>query len=88
MNELQDLSDKGGARRRLNHSQDDTVFLVFGILREDKRIDLAIEAVKGLPFCRLVIAGERYHYDAAAEPPFFIGANSRERCLRIGWMPR
>jgi glycosyltransferase involved in cell wall biosynthesis len=66
IDELQDLSDKEGARRRLNLSQDETVFLLFGILRKDKRIDLAIEAVKGLPSCRLLIAGEPQDYGAAS----------------------
>ncbi len=66
MDEPQDVSDKDGARRRLNLSQDETVFLLFGVLRRDKRIDLALEAIKGLPSCRLLIAGEPHDYDAAA----------------------
>ena len=66
MDEPQDVSDKEGARRRLNLSQDETVFLLFGVLRRDKRIDLALEAIKGLPSCRLLIAGEPHDYDAAA----------------------
>jgi glycosyltransferase involved in cell wall biosynthesis len=63
--EVQSLNDKEGARRRLNLSQDETVFLLFGGLRKDKRIDLALEAIKGLPSCRLLIAGEPDDYDAA-----------------------
>jgi len=66
MDEPQDVSYKEGARRRLNLSQDETVFLLFGGLRKDKRIDVALEAIKGLPSCRLLIAGERDDYDAAA----------------------
>jgi glycosyltransferase involved in cell wall biosynthesis len=65
MDEVQSLNDKEGARRRLNLSQDETVFLLFGGLRKDKRIDLALEAIKGLPSCRLLIAGEPDDYDAA-----------------------
>jgi glycosyltransferase involved in cell wall biosynthesis len=66
IDELQDLSDKEGARRRLNLSQEETIFLLFGILRKDKRIDLAIEAIKGLACCRLLIAGQGFQYDADA----------------------
>ena len=66
MDEPLDASDKEGARRRLNLSPNETVFLLFGGLRKDKRIDLALEAIKGFPSCRLVIAGEACDYDAAA----------------------
>ena len=65
MDEVYRLNDKEGARRRLNLSQHETIFLLFGILRKDKRIDLALEAIKGLP-CHLLIAGEPHDYDAAA----------------------
>ncbi|HEX5483539.1 MAG TPA: glycosyltransferase family 4 protein [Terriglobia bacterium] len=52
------VSSKEEARRRLKLDPSETIFLVFGILRKDKRIDLAIEAIKGLSKCRLIIAGE------------------------------
>ncbi len=45
------------ARRRLRLLPDDAIFLIFGVLRADKRVDLAIEALKGLSQCRLVVAG-------------------------------
>jgi glycosyltransferase involved in cell wall biosynthesis len=50
-------SSKDEARRRLQLQPDDAIFLIFGVLRKDKRIDLAVEAVEGLSHCRLVIAG-------------------------------
>jgi glycosyltransferase involved in cell wall biosynthesis len=52
-----EIPDKDEARRRLGLRTDETVFLVFGVLRADKRIDLAIEAIKGLSSCRLLIVG-------------------------------
>ncbi len=55
-------SSKQEARKRLKLHPSETVFLVFGILRKDKKIDLAIEAVKELSKCRLVIAGEAQDY--------------------------
>lgn len=51
------ISSKEEARRRLGLQPDDAIFLIFGVLRKDKRIDLAIEAVEGLSHCKLVIAG-------------------------------
>jgi glycosyltransferase involved in cell wall biosynthesis len=65
IDEVEDLSDKGGARRRLNLSQEETVFLLFGILEKGKRVDLAIEAIKERPSCRLLIAGKPDDYDEA-----------------------
>lgn len=52
-----EISSKEDARKRLNLSPHETIFLIFGVLRKDKRVDLAIEAVKGLSQCRLVIVG-------------------------------
>jgi glycosyltransferase involved in cell wall biosynthesis len=52
-----EISSKEEARRRLSLQADETILLIFGVLRADKRIDLAIEAVKGLPQCRLLIVG-------------------------------
>jgi glycosyltransferase involved in cell wall biosynthesis len=60
-----EISSKEEARQRLNLAPSETVFLVFGILRKDKRLDLAIEATKGLPGCRLVIAGEPHEFTEA-----------------------
>lgn len=48
------------ARTQLNLDPVETVFLIFGVLRRDKRIDLVIEAIKGLSQCRLAIAGAAY----------------------------
>lgn len=48
---------KDEARKRLKLDLRETIFLIFGVLRKDKRIDLAIEAIKDLHGCRLVIAG-------------------------------
>jgi glycosyltransferase involved in cell wall biosynthesis len=60
------LDDRETARRRLNLSPDETVFLLFGILKKNKRFGLALDAIKGLPSCRLLIAGEPQDYDAGA----------------------
>jgi glycosyltransferase involved in cell wall biosynthesis len=60
------LNDRAAARRRLNLSQAETLFLLFGILRKNKRIELALDAIRGLPSCRLLVAGEPQDYDAAA----------------------
>lgn len=57
-----EASNRDAARRRLNLNLTETIFLVFGILRNDKRIDLAIEAIKELPHCRLIIAGEPHDF--------------------------
>jgi glycosyltransferase involved in cell wall biosynthesis len=65
MDEPQDRGDKEGARRRLNLSPDETIFLLFGGLRKNKRIDLALEAIRGLRSCRLLIAGIPQDYNAA-----------------------
>lgn len=64
-----ELADKEQARRRLGLKPDETIFLAFGILRNDKRIDIAIEAMNGLRECRLVIAGGPHDYteDAVRE---------------------
>jgi glycosyltransferase involved in cell wall biosynthesis len=48
---------KAEARKRLGLNVAETIFLIFGVLRKDKRIDLAIEAMKEVPSCRLIIAG-------------------------------
>ncbi|MGH9469656.1 MAG: glycosyltransferase [Terriglobia bacterium] len=61
-----EISSKSEARRRLGLESAETVFLVFGILRKDKRIDLAIEAAKALADSRLVIAGGPHDFTEAA----------------------
>lgn len=49
---------------RLGLDPRDVIFLIFGILAKYKRIDLAIEAIKNLPRCRLLIAGGEDHFTA------------------------
>ena len=66
MDEGKTLDDREGARRRLNLAPDETIFLLFGVLRKDKGIDVVLQAIKGLPACRLLIAGGPHDYDAAA----------------------
>ncbi len=56
---------KEEARRRLGLGPTETIFLVFGILRKDKRIGIAIEAIKGLAGCRLIIAGGPHDFTEA-----------------------
>lgn len=53
-----EICDRDAARKRLKLNLNQATFLVFGILRNDKRIDLTLEALKGLQNCRLAIAGE------------------------------
>jgi D-inositol-3-phosphate glycosyltransferase len=60
-----EILSKEEARRRLKLDPTQTVFLVFGILRKDKRLDVAIEATKGLPGCRLIIAGGPHDFTEA-----------------------
>ena len=58
-----EVVSKEQARARLKLPPGETLFLVFGVLRKDKRIDLAIEAIRDLPRCRLVIAGAAQDID-------------------------
>ena len=51
------LPEAPAARNRLGLRLDEAIFLLLGVIRRDKRVDVAIEAVKGLPRSRLVIAG-------------------------------
>jgi glycosyltransferase involved in cell wall biosynthesis len=60
-----EISSREEARRRLNLDPNETVLLVFGILRKDKRLDVATEAVKGLPGCRLIVAGGPHDFTEA-----------------------
>jgi glycosyltransferase involved in cell wall biosynthesis len=66
---------KEEARRRLALQADETIFLLFGVLRADKRIDLAIEAMRGISHCRLMIVGG---------PQDFTEAEIRELARRHG----
>lgn len=52
-----EMSTQDEARRRLGLPLHQAVFLIFGVLRADKRVDLAIEAMHGLSQCKLVIVG-------------------------------
>lgn len=61
-----EISSKEEARRRLNLDLSETVFLIFGILRKDKRLDAAIKAIKGLAGCRLIIAGGPHDFTEAS----------------------
>jgi len=60
-----EITSKEEARQRLELDPNETVFLVFGILRKDKRLDLAVEAVTGLLGCRLIIAGGAHDFTEA-----------------------
>ncbi|MGH9469655.1 MAG: glycosyltransferase family 4 protein [Terriglobia bacterium] len=61
-----DEVSKNEARQRLHLPAGDVIFLVFGVLRKDKRVDLAIEAVKDMPGGRLVIAGGAQDFTESA----------------------
>jgi glycosyltransferase involved in cell wall biosynthesis len=61
-----EISSKEDARSRLGLSTRETIFLVFGVLRADKRIDLVIEAMEGLSQCRLLIVGGPQDYTASS----------------------
>lgn len=58
MDEPLPIGDKSAHRRKLGVDLNETVFLALGVIRKDKRIDLAVEAIKGVPNARLVIAGK------------------------------
>jgi glycosyltransferase involved in cell wall biosynthesis len=60
-----EISSKEEARRRLKLDLTDNILLLFGILRKDKRLDVAVEAIKGLAGCRLVIAGGPHDHTEA-----------------------
>lgn len=63
MDQPHGTTDRLAARVRLNLPREERVFLILGHLRRDKRMDLAIEALSGLPSGYLVIAGEVFDFD-------------------------
>jgi glycosyltransferase involved in cell wall biosynthesis len=66
MDSFEGPRDQTEARRRLGLSLDGSLFLFFGILRKDKRYDIAIRAMQGLSACRLLIVGHPSEVDANA----------------------
>ncbi len=75
-------TSRSEARRRLNMKFDGPLLLVFGILRRDKGLEVAIRAMRGLDSCRLLIFGTPFDWDPA-EMRGFIRQQGRENCVSL-----